>query len=79
MYLAMKRTGLTLAEIGKALGGLEYKPTGKAVQRFEASLATRPERRKLARSVLDQLSLVDPAEKVQGDTVARPGVRIRRD
>ena len=59
IYLARKRTGLTLAEIGKALGGLEYKTAGKAVQRFEASLATKPERRKLARSLLDKLSLVE--------------------
>ncbi len=59
IYLARKRTGLTLKEIGEALGGLEYKTTGKAVQRFEASLASNGEKRKLARSLLDQLSLVE--------------------
>ncbi len=59
IYLARKRTGLTLKEIGEALGGLEYKTTGKAVQRFEASLANNGKRRKLARSLLDQLSLVE--------------------
>jgi len=59
IYLARKRTGLTLKQIGAALGGLEYKTTGKAAQRFEASLAKNRERRKLASSLLEQLSLVE--------------------
>ena len=59
IYLARKRTGLTLKQIGEALGGLEYKTTGKAVQRFEASLATNGTRRKLTHSLLEQMSLVE--------------------
>jgi len=38
LYLARQRTGLTLKEIGAALGIDEYKDVGKAVQRFTGAL-----------------------------------------
>ena len=59
LYLARKRSGLTLSEIGRRLGGLEYKTVGKAVQRFEASLARDATRRRLAAKCLTALSLVE--------------------
>jgi chromosomal replication initiation ATPase DnaA len=36
LYLARRRSGLTLGEIGLALGIKEYKTVGRAVQRFAA-------------------------------------------
>ena len=59
LYLARKRSGLTLRQIGAELGGLEYKTVGKAVQRFEQSLARDAEKRRTAASCLAQLSLVE--------------------
>jgi REP element-mobilizing transposase RayT len=58
-YLARKRSGLTLRQIGEALGVREYKTVGKAVQRFEASLATDRERQRMVKDCLDELSLVE--------------------
>ena len=56
MYLARKRSGLTLRGIGDALGGVEYKNVSKAVRRFEDSLANHSNRRSIARSLLSQLA-----------------------
>ncbi len=56
---ARKRSGLTLRQIGEALGGLEYKTVGKAVQRFEASLSDDRQKRRAASSSLRKLSLVE--------------------
>jgi chromosomal replication initiation ATPase DnaA len=58
-HLARKRSGLTLKEIGEALGGLECKTVGKAVQRFEASLVHDQPKRKVANECLSKLSLVE--------------------
>ena len=58
-YLARKRSGLTLGQIGAALGGLEYKTVGKAVQRFEAGLAGDRAKRQAAQEYLDELSIVE--------------------
>lgn len=59
LYLARKRSGLTLKEIGEKLGGMAYKTVGKAVQRFERSLESDPARKKLAASLMAKLSLVE--------------------
>ena len=56
MYLARKRSGLTLRGIGDALGGVEYKNVSKAVRRFEDSLANHSNRRSIARALLSQLA-----------------------
>lgn len=40
LYLARKRSGLTLREIGKKAGGLEYKAVSIAVSRFASRLKT---------------------------------------
>ena len=59
LYLARQRSGLPLREIGAALGIGEYKTVGKAVQRFDASLARDAAKRKLVKECLNQLSLVE--------------------
>jgi putative transposase len=59
LYLARKRSGLTLAQIGEALGGLDYKTVGKAVQRFETTLNQDRTRRKVADECLAELSYVE--------------------
>ena len=38
LYLARKRSGLTLREIGEKAGGMEYKAVSTAVQRFAKRL-----------------------------------------
>ena len=59
LYLARKRTGLTLHAIGEALGIREYKTVGRAVQRFESSLAQERARRRMVKECLDELSQVE--------------------
>ena len=59
LYLARQRTGLTLKEIGTALGIAEYKTVGKAVERFTSALAADGAKRRLAKKCLDKLSLVE--------------------
>ena len=59
LYLARKRSGLTLRQIGEALGEKQYKTVGKAVQRFEASLAHDRARRQLTAECLRELSFVE--------------------
>jgi REP element-mobilizing transposase RayT len=66
LYLARRRCGLTLRQIGEALPGrsgsgaaaLEYSAVAKAAKRFESSLAGDRVRRQLARECLDNLSIV---------------------
>jgi hypothetical protein len=59
LYLARQRTGLTLKEIGTALGIEEYKTVGKAVQRFTAALSEDEAKRRLVKECLHELSLVE--------------------
>lgn len=59
LYLARKRSGLTLSQIGAELGMPEYKAVGKAVQRFEKSLANDASRRRLVTECMNDLSLVE--------------------
>ncbi|OGV61757.1 MAG: hypothetical protein A2283_23820 [Lentisphaerae bacterium RIFOXYA12_FULL_48_11] len=59
LYLARKRSGLTLRQIGDELGGMDYKAVGKAVQRFELSLSDDAARRRLAEECMNELSIVE--------------------
>ena len=59
LYLARRRSGLTLQEIGAALGIEEYKTVGKAVQRFRAALATDVAKRRMVKECLADMSLVE--------------------
>ncbi len=63
VYLARHRSGLTLRQIGEALGIGEYKTVAKCVERFEKSLAVNTARRRRVEEALRQLSNVDCAEK----------------
>jgi hypothetical protein len=56
LYLARKRSGLTLRQISDGLGGLDYRAAAKAVQRFEATLLSDRERRLLAEQCLSEMS-----------------------
>ena len=59
LYLARQRSGLTLREIGDALGIAEYKTVGKAVQRFTAAIPSDGSKRRLVKGCLNELSLVE--------------------
>ena len=59
LYLARQKTGLTLSEIGAALGIKEYKTVGKAVQRFATALSRDVEKRRLVKECKNELSLVE--------------------
>ena len=59
IYLARQRSGLTLKEIGEALGISEYKTVGKAVQRFALALSRNKAKQRLAKECLNELSLVE--------------------
>ena len=59
LYLARQRTGLTLKEIGTALGIGEYKTVGKAVERFTVALHEDSAKRRLTKECLRELSLVE--------------------
>lgn len=59
LYLARKRSGLTLQEIGKALGIREYKTVSRAVQRFESSLPSQRVKRQMVKECINELSQVE--------------------
>ena len=59
LYLARMRSGLTLAEIGKKAGDIEYKTVGKAVKRFDQTMKEDRRTRSLAKRCLDQMSIVE--------------------
>lgn len=59
LYIARKRSGLTLREIGEQAGGLDYKATGKAVERFSRRLKADAKLMKQTNKCLCQLSLVE--------------------
>ena len=56
LYLARKRTGLTLRELGEAVGGMDYKVVGKAVQRFKKRLREEKVLRDLAGKCLVKMT-----------------------
>ncbi len=55
LYLARRRSGRTLREIGEALGVGTYKTIDQAVRRFEKSLTRSPARRECVEACLAQL------------------------
>lgn len=59
LYLARQRSRLTLREIGEHAGGLDYKATGKAVERFSRRLAVDVKLMEQTIKCLRQLSLVE--------------------
>ncbi len=59
LYLARRRTGRTLREIGASLGIEDYKTVAKAVERFEKSLKKNAARRRCVYDALIQLSNVE--------------------
>lgn len=59
LYLARQRSGLTLKEIGMALGIGEYKTVGKAVQRFAITLSQDKAKQRLVKECLIEMSLVE--------------------
>ncbi len=63
LYLARMKSGLTLAEIGRCAGGIEYKTVGKAVQRFRQQTAKNRKLARETRKCMEKLSNVDCAEK----------------
>jgi len=67
LYLARRRSGLTLGEIGMALGIKEYKTVGRAVQRFAADMSRDRAKRRTVKECLVEMSLVDSAEKPPAD------------
>jgi chromosomal replication initiation ATPase DnaA len=69
LYLAWQRRGLTLGEIGSALGIQEYKTVGRAVQRFAAVLSRDREKRKLVKECLNELSFVETPMRAGGKDV----------
>jgi REP element-mobilizing transposase RayT len=59
LYLARKRSGLTLTAIGVATGDLPYKTVSKAVQRFEQRLLHEPDVRRITDQCLADVSNVE--------------------
>ncbi len=59
LYLARKRSGLTLREIGGKIGGVDYKTIGKAVQRLTQRLKNDKRLRVIAQRCLAQMSHVE--------------------
>ena len=55
LYLARRRSGLTLSAIGEAFGIAEYKTVSAAINRFEASLAKDPAKQRLVRECLIEM------------------------
>jgi len=56
LYLARRRSGLTLRQIGDALGRLDYKAVSHAIRRFETALPSRLEMRRSVGHCLDALA-----------------------
>jgi len=59
LYLARKRSGLTLSAIGAATGGLPYKTVSKAIQRLQARMQHDAAMRRMAAQCLADLSNVE--------------------
>ena len=59
LYLARRRSGLTLGEIGLALGVPDYKVVSAAIKRFEAALPKDAARRKAVQNCLAEMSKME--------------------
>ena len=59
LYLARRRSGLTLREIGDWLGGVDYKTVSKTVERFARKLEENKELAKITKRCMAQLSNVE--------------------
>jgi hypothetical protein len=58
-WLARRHCGLTLAELGKRAGGVDYAAVGMALSRFESKMRRSKELRREATCVEEQLLNVD--------------------
>jgi REP element-mobilizing transposase RayT len=59
LYLARRRSGLTLGELGREFGITEYKTVAAAIKRFELSLAKDAAKRKLAEGCMHEMQKVE--------------------
>ncbi len=64
LYLARRRSGLTLGELGREFGIAEYKTVAAAIQRFETSLAKDSAKRDMVeRCIREMQKVVTPASE----------------
>jgi hypothetical protein len=63
-WLARKHCGMTLGELGKRAGGVDYAAVGMALSRFESKMSASSELRREAALIEQQMLYVDSAEKV---------------
>jgi hypothetical protein len=59
LYLARRRSGLTLGDLGREFGIAEYKTVAAAIKRFELSLAKDSAKRKLVERCIRELQKVE--------------------
>ena len=59
LYLARKRSGCTLREIGDWLGGIDYKTVSKAVERFSKKMDDDNELAKAVKRCMHEMSNVE--------------------
>ncbi len=59
LYLARRRSGLTLGELGREFGITEYKTVAAAINRFEKSLETDSSKRKIVKRCLHEMQKVE--------------------
>ena len=55
MWLARKRSGMKLQEVGTAVGGIDYRSVGTAVRRFEARMQREPDLAEAVRAMETKL------------------------
>lgn len=58
-YLARRRSGLTLREIGEKTGGVDYKTVSKAIERFARQIKKNHELDKVMTRCLNVMSIVE--------------------
>lgn len=59
LYLARRRSGLTLGDLGRELGIAEYKTVAAAIKRFETSLAQDSAKRNMAERCIREMQKVE--------------------
>ena len=59
LYVARRRSGLTLREIGALAGGMEYKTVSKAIQYFQRRLTEDKSAQLMTKAVISQLSNIE--------------------
>lgn len=59
LYIARKRSGLTLSQLGEKAGGMQYKTVGKVVERFAQRLVSDRRLRRIERECMASMSNVE--------------------